>query len=180
MKIEMNSDQNPLVMQSNWSPDNEALEGLFDEGFFGRVYRTTLVVWAVVAALLYASRGLPCLIGLSLGTAITTGSMWLIEQGVRHLARPGVRLNARWIAALVVFKLPLLTLVVAVPAWAAVAGVANVFALVGGFVLVHGVMVMKVLGTCLLAALPQEPEAVKLRKPVRAAARAARPLPAAE
>jgi hypothetical protein len=136
------------------STNEKALEGQYDDGFIGRVYRTTAVVWALMAALIYSHSGVEALLGLSIGAAISLGSLRLIELAVRHLLCPGMPTRARHFTLLFLLKLPLLTVVMAGAVWVVMIGLANVFALVGGVALVHGVILLKALGNLVVAALP--------------------------
>lgn len=147
MKTIARSDNNQSVMTDR----KETPEELYGEGYFPRVYRTSLVSFAVLALLVGGRWGWPGLIGLSYGAAISLGSLRAIEWAVRALFRPGVRLNPRFLVALIVLKLPLLAVVLAGGAWLAVHQFANPFALAGGVVLVQAVMFLKAVGSLLVA-----------------------------
>jgi hypothetical protein len=150
------SDHNPVVMKDVRSTREEALEAQYDEGFIGRVYRTTAVVWAVVAALVFAQFGTAAMVGLSLGTAIAVGSLRLIEVAVRCLLCPGMPTQPKHFTLFFFLKLPLLTVVMAGAVWIVLSGLANVFALVAGVAMVHGVIFLKAVGNLVVAALPAE------------------------
>jgi hypothetical protein len=151
MKTATNSDDILLVEQATANLDTDTLEGFFAEGFVARVYRTTLVVWAVVAAMLFVNSGLPALLGLTMGTAIAVGSLRILEFTVRLFVVPGMRMNVVGAALLFNLKLPLLTVALGGAVWAAMTGIANIFALAGGIVLVQVVIVLKAMGAWLLA-----------------------------
>ncbi len=138
-------------------PSKEALDEPYGDGYFARVYRTSLVVFAMAALLVCGRGSLPGLIGLSYGAAISFGSLWAIERVVRGFFRPGVRWKRRQVAALMVLNLPVLSVVLAGAAWLTVQHLANAFALVGGLALVHAVIVLKALGSVLVSALPEQP-----------------------
>lgn len=147
MKTIARSDNNQSVMTDR----KETPEELYGEGYFPRVYRTSLVSFVVLALILGGRWGWPGLIGLSYGAAISLGSLRAIEWAVRALFQPGVRLNPRFLVALIVLKLPLLAVVLAGGAWLAVHQLANPFALAGGVVLVQAVMFLKAVGSLLVA-----------------------------
>lgn len=157
MKTGANLDHNRLVMTNDESTGKEALDEQYGEGYFSRVYRTSLIVFAVAAVLVTGRGGWPALIGLSYGAAISLGGLRAIEIVVRGLFRPGVRLNPKWVTALMVLKLPLLSIVLAGAAWLAVHHLADPFALVGGLALVQAVIFLKAVGSLLVSAFPAEP-----------------------
>jgi hypothetical protein len=146
-------------------PSKEALDEQYGEGYFTRVYRTSMVVFAMAAVLVCGRGSLPGLIGLSYGAAISLGSLRAIEIFVRGFFRPGARRNQRQVVALMVLKLPVLSVVLAGAAWLAVQHLANAFALVGGVALVHAVIVLKAVGALLVSALPAEPARVRVSAP---------------
>src|SRR2546423_1014301 len=108
MKSIADSGNNRIVVTLGTSPTKNTLEEQYGEGYFGRVYRTSMLAFLVLAALVWSRGGLPGLIGLSYGAALSLGGVRAIEIMVRGLFRPGVRWNPRWIVALMLLKLPLL------------------------------------------------------------------------
>src|SRR5260370_40486359 len=104
MKSSANSDNNRSVMKLDPCPSKEALDEPYGDGYFARVYRPSLVVFAMAALLVCGRGSLPGLIGLSYGAAISFGSLWAIERVVRGFFRPGVRWKRRQVAALMVLK----------------------------------------------------------------------------
>ncbi len=61
-------------------------------------------------------------------------------------------MNVVGAALLFNLKLPLLTVALGAAVWAAMTGIANIFALVGGIVLVQAVIVLKAVGAWMLSA----------------------------
>src|SRR5213083_2728467 len=104
MKIAAHSDNNPFGMEIGSNTSEEALREQYGEGFIGRVYQTTLVVWAITALFVFGRIGLAALVGFTLGAAIALGSLRLIELTVRHLVRPDVQIKASWFRVLCVLK----------------------------------------------------------------------------
>lgn len=147
---ETNSKGTLTVARVGQPLDTDAQDGLFSNGYLRRVYRTTLWVWAVVAVLLFVNQGLPAFLGLTMGTAISVGSLRLLELTVLLFLRPGVVTKPNQVAVLLNLKLPLLTVLLGGAVWASVIGVANIFALVGGIVLVQAVIVLKAVGAWLV------------------------------
>ena len=64
-------------------PGKDALEEQYDEGYFGRVYRTSVVVFGIAAVMLYGRGGLPALIGFTYGAAVSLASLRAIELFAR-------------------------------------------------------------------------------------------------
>src|SRR5437899_12366104 len=157
MKTNPISDDTLHDMKIDLSTSKDALQELYGEGYFGRVYRTSLAVFALVAMMAAGRGGLPALIGLSYGAAVSLGSLRLIELMVRWFLRPELPWNRARISLLMVLKLPLLTVIVAGAAWLSVHGIANVFALVGGLALAPAVIFLKTAGAALVTALPAQP-----------------------
>src|SRR5437867_3094925 len=59
-----------------------------DADFIRRVYRTSVIVWALVALMSYGPGGWTAVIGLTLGTALALGSLRALEWGIRRLMVP--------------------------------------------------------------------------------------------
>jgi hypothetical protein len=152
---------------------NNALEELYGEGYFGRVYRTSLAVFVLVALMVAGRGGLPAVIGYSYGAAVSLGSLKLIELMVRWFLRPELPWNRARVSLLMVLKLPFLTVILAGAAWMSVHGVANVFALVGGLGLAPAVIFLKTAGAGLLNVLPSLP--VPTARTAKSGARPPRP-----
>ena len=157
MKTIANCVNNRSVMKNDRSLSKEALEDQYGDGYFTRVYRTSLIALAVMAMLVGGRLGMAGLIGLVYGAAASLGGLRVFELVVPALFRPGVQLKPRWVVALMILKLPLLSAVLAGAAWLAVRGYANPFTLVGGLALTQAVMFLKAVGALLVSALPAEP-----------------------
>src|SRR3954465_15893825 len=120
MKSNATSDQRFAGTPTPVIPDEHLREGLFGGGDFNRLYRTTLVVWAFAAAMVDGRCGLPSLFGLTAGTLIALGSLRVTEWIVRLFVQPEAHLEAKWLTALLMLKLPVLTLVMGAAAWASI------------------------------------------------------------
>jgi hypothetical protein len=177
MPIETSVDDTLRMGKADELLDADEQDGLLSNGYLRRVYRTTLWAWAVLAAVLFTNQGLPAFLGLTMGTVIAVGSLRLLELTVLLFLRPGVVTRPNQVAVLLNLKLPLLTVLLAGAVWASMVGVANIFALVGGIVLVQGVIVLKAVGAWLLTIMP--PAAVPTVQPVKPTERApaSRPKP---
>jgi hypothetical protein len=177
MPIETSVDDTPRVGKADGLLDADEQDGLLSNGYLRRVYRTTLWAWAVLAAVLFTNQGLPAFLGLTMGTVIAVGSLRLLELTVLLFLRPGVVTRPNQVAVLLNLKLPLLTVLLAGAVWASMIGVANIFALVGGIVLVQGVIVLKAVGAWLLTIMPPVPAFQPVEPAERAPASRPKPLP---
>src|SRR5215212_519883 len=73
--------------------DTGTRDELFSNAYVRRVYRTALVVWAVVGLMLLINRGLPAMLGWSFGAAVGLGSLRLLELTVLLLVHPSLNLS---------------------------------------------------------------------------------------
>jgi hypothetical protein len=141
----------------------------FDLGFVRRVYRTSAIVYAIVALCVLAYAGVPAWLGLTAGVALALGSLRLIEWSVERFVaavrgeQPAPRALLMLIAGA---KYLLLGLAIAAVVWAAQLGVLDLPAFVGGIVLVHAVIALKAVGAWLVSAdaRRQTPDASKRRR----------------
>src|SRR5437870_10625565 len=108
MKTETISDNNPGRMRHQTTANLDALDEQCGLAFIARIYRTSLLVWAVTALLIAGRFGLASFVGLSMGAAIALGSLRVIELTVRVLVRPEVQMDARRFMLILFLKLPLL------------------------------------------------------------------------
>jgi hypothetical protein len=141
------------VAGTGLSSDGEAPGGL-DGGFIRRIYRTSFLVYVVVACYVAAYLGSAAWLGLTAGVALALGSLRLIEWSVGRFvtalsgkdrpARGAVSRAMLWTAS--AGKYLQLAAAVAAAVWAANAGYLNVIAFVGGILLVHTVIVLKAVG----------------------------------
>src|SRR5437773_1591208 len=178
MKTNAISDDTLHEMKIDRPAGKNALEELYGEGYFGRVYRTSLIVFALVALMLAGRAGLPALIGFSYGAAVSLGSLKVVELMVRWFLRPNLPWNRARVSLLMVLKLPLVSVIIAAAAWMAVHGIANVFALVGGLGMAPAMIVLKTAGAALLTVLPEQPAFGWLAESRLRALRALQPKPA--
>src|SRR5688572_15691264 len=109
----------------------------FDEGFVARVYRTSVLVYAIVSLYVWGYFGAAGWLGLTAGTALSLLSLAGVEWSARRvLARGGPpRRVVRWLWGVAAGKYAVFALLVAGVVWAAETGALNLFAFLGGFVL---------------------------------------------
>ena len=130
-----------------------------DEGFLGRVYRTSAYVWAFVALLLLSLAGWPAAAGWTVGSALSLGVLRSLEVVIRRSFVPGVP-NARGsLTKLSVVKLPLILLVLGLVVWLGRNSFAFIIAFCAGVVLTQTVIFLKVLGMLFVERLNVRPKA---------------------
>lgn len=117
-----------------------------DEGFIGRVYRTSVYVWAFGLLAGWALSGHRAALGWTLGSAISAGLLRGIEWFVGRTVTPG---NARAKRSLVLVALlhwPALIAALAVGIWFGRGSFSYIVAFCAGLVLTQAVIVLKVIG----------------------------------
>ncbi|MDQ2730213.1 MAG: hypothetical protein M3Y56_01020 [Armatimonadota bacterium] len=113
-----------------------------DEKFIHRVYRTSLIVGAILALGVWGRWGFQFGLGLAAGVLIDLACLWTIEFGVRRFIRPGTK-DYRPLLLLAGGMYPALL----VALWILVQSPwVNVPALAAGVTLPNAVIVLKVVG----------------------------------
>ncbi len=121
-----------------------------DWSFLPHVYRRSTLV-AVAAALIFNGLDQRAIaLGLMAGLAVALFSTWSVEMTVRLLFKEGQFASLKLLAAACV-KLPMLLTVLLGVAWGAMQGYLNIFAVVGGILLVHGTLFAMIAGKALVA-----------------------------
>jgi hypothetical protein len=133
-----------------------------------RVYRTSVIVYAVVAVYTLAYAGVTAWVGLTAGVALALASLRLIEWSVKtvlvspaaerdeedsapRVAGRPARSRAKAILTLIAgAKYGVLGLIVAGAVWLAGTGGLSLPAFVGGIALVHAVIALKAVGAWLV------------------------------
>lgn len=121
-----------------------------DRAFFKRVYNraTQIGIGAVILSLGFDQRQIA--LGLLCGLAVGLFSMWTAELTVRLMFNGG-RCAGLKLAVGALCKMPVLLGGMLGIAWASFNGIMNVFGVVGGVVLAHGVTLVMVVGTAMAA-----------------------------
>jgi hypothetical protein len=124
-----------------------------ESGFIGRVYRTSAVVYAIVSLYVWSYAGIAGFLGLTAGVAMALLSLRSIEWSAkRFLASLGEGATRRRTSRLVPWwgialgKYLIFALLVAGIVRASEARSLNLIAFLGGFALVHAVIVLKAIG----------------------------------
>jgi hypothetical protein len=131
------------------------IENELDAGFIRRVYRTSILLWVLVAWLAYGQWGGSAAAGVTTGTALALGSLYAWERAIRILITPGASRQAPGLLmALGGLKLLLIGAILAGVIVTAQRLQANLLALTlgiaGGFFLVHLVILLKAVSRWLL------------------------------
>jgi len=132
------------------------IDAELDAGFIRRVYRTSLLLWLLVAWLVYGQWGFGAAAGVTTGTALALGSLYAWERVIRTLITPGaVRQAPGLLAVLGVLKLLLIGVILAGVIATGQRLQVNLLALTlgiaGGFFLVHLVILLKAVSRTLLS-----------------------------
>ena len=118
------------------------------------IYRPALLTCLVGAVLAFISGGLAAVVGLVCGTALALVSLRTIELAVPWLFRPDVPYPRIWLGMLITLKFLALAVVLTGAVWLATYGVIDLFAMVAGIALVHGVILMQAVEAWVREALP--------------------------
>jgi hypothetical protein len=113
-----------------------------------RVYTRATQITVVAALLALGFDHKAVAGGLLAGLAVGLFSLWTAEATVKLLFNGGRHAGLK-LAVAGLLKLPFLLAQLTVVAWAAYNGHLNIFAVVGGVLLVHGTMLMMVISTAL-------------------------------
>ena len=124
-------------------------EGL-DRTFFSKMYGRSAVIGAAAAmlAIFLEQRGVA--LGLIGGVGLGLFSTWTLELTARLLFNGGSHAGTK-LALGAAVKLPAMLGSLALIAWAGQAGHLNVFAVIGGILIIHTTMVISVIATAIAA-----------------------------
>src|SRR5437870_1697278 len=131
------------------------IEDGLDAGFIRRVYRTSFVLWVLVACMVYAQWGASAAIGVTTGTALALASLYAWERAIRSLITPGGSRRAPvYLIGVGALKLLLIGAILACVIVTGQRLQANLLALTlgiaGGFFVVHLVIFLKAVSRWLL------------------------------
>ncbi len=136
--------------QSSPSSDWDFWSQGLDRAFFKRMYQRALQVGSVVTLLFLVFDQKQVALGLLCGLAVGLFSVWTVDMTVRLLFNGGSFAGLK-LAIGAFVKLPLLLGGMVGIAWASYNHYMNVFGVVGGVLLSHGVMLAMVLATAVAA-----------------------------
>lgn len=121
-----------------------------DEGFLGRVYRTSAYVWAFGALAIWSYFGLHAALGWTFGSAISVGLLFGIEWIVRKAVTPGNIRAKKVLTNVAALHWPIILAAMALAIWLSQRRVAYLVAFIAGLGLAQAVIVLKTLGAILV------------------------------
>ena len=122
------------------------METEIDDGFLGRVYRTSAVLWAIGTAISWGLAGLPAAVGWTVGSALSMGVLRGFEWMVRRSFVPGTPNAQRNFSRFHVAKLPIILVVIAGVVLIGGRSFELIAAFCAGIILTQAVIVLKALG----------------------------------
>ncbi|MGC8861482.1 MAG: hypothetical protein ACP5R5_01760 [Armatimonadota bacterium] len=117
-----------------------------DEGFLGRVYRTSVVVWAIGTGLSCGIAGLPAAAGWTCGSILSVGLLRAFELMARQYLATGADTGKRSFGRFSAVKLPIILLVLVGVVLVGGRKPEVIAAFCAGTVLTQAVIVSKALG----------------------------------
>lgn len=127
-----------------------------DEGFLGRVYRTSAIVWAFGALVVWSFAGLHAAAGWTFGSAISVGLLAGIEWIVRKAVTPGNLRAKKVLTNVAALHWPIILAIMALAIWLSGRKIAYLIAFIAGLSLTQVVIVLKAVGTVLVERLNEK------------------------
>lgn len=121
-----------------------------DSAFFSRTYVRSVQLGVVAALLFLGFDQRTAALGILGGVGMGMFSLWTCEMTVKLLFNGG-RASGLKLAIGACVKMPFLLGVLVALGWLCFNGYMNVFALVGGVLMVHGIMLIKTISTAVAA-----------------------------
>jgi len=129
---------------------------MIDEGFIGRVYRTSGYVWVFGALVAWSAAGPYAALGWTVGSAVSVGVLAAIELMVKRAARPGDARAGRKLMRIAALHWPVILAVLAAAIWLGERRISYVIAFCVGLGLAQAVIVLKAFGALILQYLNRE------------------------
>lgn len=126
---------------------------MIDEGFVGRVYRTSAIVWAFGALVTWSFAGLHAVVGWTFGSAVSVGLLAGIEWIVRKAVTPGNLRAKRILTNVALLHWPVILAVMALAIWLSGQRTAYLIAFAAGLSLTQAVIMLKAVGMLVLQLL---------------------------
>lgn len=123
---------------------------MIDEGFLGRVYRTSAIVWAFGALIAWSFAGFYAAFGWTFGSAISVGLLAGIEWLVRKAVTPGNLRAKKVLTNAAVLHWPIILGIMALAIWLSGRHVAYLIAFAAGLGLAEAVIVLKTVGAVIV------------------------------
>jgi hypothetical protein len=119
-----------------------------DRAFFSRVYLRGAQLGVAAAMLCLCFEQKPAAVGLLSGGVVGLFSLWTVEATVRLLFNGGRHAGLK-LGLAAMLKLPFVLAALVAVAWAGQQGFVNVFAVLGGVLLVHATILVMVIGAAM-------------------------------
>lgn len=127
-----------------------------DEGYFGRVYRTSAIVWLFGVLAAWAVAGIYAAFGWTMGSAISVGLLAGIEWIVRTIVRPGNVAAKKALTKVAALHWPIIVGVLALAIWLSGRRVEYIVAFAAGLGLAQAVIVLKAVGAVIVDGMNKE------------------------
>ena len=119
---------------------------MVDQGFIGRVYRTSAYVWAFGLMVGWSTSGYAAALGWTLGSAVSVGLLRGIEWFIGRTVVPGNARAKRLLVVVALLHWPMLIAALAAGIWFGRGSFPYIVAFCAGLVLTQAVIVLKVVG----------------------------------
>lgn len=119
---------------------------MIDEGFIGRVVKTSAYVWAFGALIAWSFGGLHTAFGWTFGSAISVGLLAGIEWIVRKAVTPGNLRAKKVLTNVAALHWPIILAIMALAVWLSGRRIAYLLAFIAGLGLAQIVIVLKTIG----------------------------------
>jgi hypothetical protein len=129
---------------------------MIDEGFLGRVYKTSVVIWAFGALAIWSLSGWHTALGWTIGSAISVGLLAGIEWIVRRTIRPGNLRAKKALANVAALHWPIILAIMALAIWLSGRRIPYLIAFIAGLGLAQAVIVLKTLGVIIVERLNEK------------------------
>lgn len=126
---------------------------MIDEGFLGRVYKTSAIVWAFGALVTWSVAGLHAAAGWTFGSAISVGLLAGIEWIVRKAVTPGNLRAKKALTNVAALHWPIILAVMALAIWLSGRRIPYLVAFIAGLGLAQVVIVLKAVGVVIVERL---------------------------
>jgi hypothetical protein len=117
-----------------------------DEGFITRVYKTSVVVWAIGCVICGVYSGWMAALGWTAGSILSAGVVYTLERFVRRTFVPGNKTAQSAFLKYYLIKSSGLMMLLAMSVLVGGRSIKFILALVVGALLLQGVMILKILG----------------------------------
>lgn len=127
-----------------------------DDGFVGRVYKTSAWTWAFGAMVALSLGGWHTALGWSIGSAISIGLLAAIDWVVRRSVRPDNIRAKKVLTNAAILHWPIIVAVLAFGIWISAKSILYIIAFAAGLGLVQAVIVLKAISIFIIEQINKE------------------------